>query len=175
MRARKRGRTPGHVIRTAGVRALPVALAALAVLVMAGGGQAAPHTAVAGVLVEADDSSSGPAVVLPRMDCAALAGQDLSGTPGAAAVIGSATVTNPFGWAVCEVKGTAAPQIQFDVLLPTTTWRQRYLQTGCAALCGSVDFSPTRRTGATGFAAASLLSRHRHNIDNERHSKVDRP
>src|SRR5262245_50572637 len=134
MRSRVRGRTPGRAIRTARVRALPVVLAVLAVLVTAGGGQAAPRTAVAGVLAEADDSSSGPPVVLPRIDCAALAGQDLSGTPDAPAVIGSATATiSPVGWAACEVKGTAAPQIQFDVLLPTKTWRQRYLQTGCGA------------------------------------------
>ncbi|MFD1541182.1 tannase/feruloyl esterase family alpha/beta hydrolase [Nonomuraea guangzhouensis] len=135
-----RGRMPGRAARTVGVRALPVVLAVLAVFVMAGGGQAASRTAVAGVPAEARDSSSGPPVVLPRMDCAALAGQDLSGTPGAPAVIGSATETiSPVGWAACEVKGTAAPQIQFDVLLPTTTWRQRYLQTGCGAFCGSVD------------------------------------
>src|SRR4051812_26447441 len=142
MRARVRGRTPGRVGRTAGVRALPVVLAVLAVLVMGGGGQAAPRTAVAGAPAEARGSASGPPVVLPRTDCAALAGQDLSGTPGAPAVIGSATVTTSPGgdWEVCEVKGTAAPQIQFDVLLPTKTWRQRYLQTGCGGFCGSVDF-----------------------------------
>src|SRR4051794_5312835 len=141
MRARVRARTPGRAIRTVRVRALPVVFAVLAVLVMAGSGQAAPRTAVAGALAEADGSSSGPPVVLPRIDCAALAGQDLSGTPGAPAVIGSATATtSPDGWPACEVKGTAAPQIQFDVLLPTTTWRQRYLQLGCAALCGFVDF-----------------------------------
>ncbi|WP_344580590.1 tannase/feruloyl esterase family alpha/beta hydrolase [Nonomuraea roseoviolacea] len=132
-----RGRMPR---RTAGVRALPVVLAVLAVLVTAGGGQAAARTAGAGVPAEARGPSSGPPVVLPRIDCAALAGQDLSGTPDAPAVIGSATATtSPDGWAACEVKGTAAPQIQFDVLLPTETWRQRYLQTGCGAFCGSVD------------------------------------
>ena len=133
-----RGRMPG---RAAGVRALPVVLAVLAVLVMAGGGQAAPRTAAAGVSAEARGSSSGPPVVLPRTDCAALAGQDLSGTPGAPAVIASATAaTSPDGSAACEVKGTVAPQIQFDVFLPTKTWRQRYLQIGCASFCGNIDF-----------------------------------
>jgi Tannase and feruloyl esterase len=141
MRARVRGRTPGRAGRTAGVRALPVVLAVLAVLVMAGGGQAAPRTAVAGVPAAARGSSSGPPVVLPRTDCASLAGQDLSGTPGAPAVIGSATAaTSPDGSAACEVKGTVAPQIQFDVFLPTKTWRQRYLQIGCASFCGNIDF-----------------------------------
>jgi hypothetical protein len=141
MRARVRGGMPGRAIRTARVRALPGVLAVLAVLVMAGGGQAAPRTAVAGVLAEADGSSSGPPVVRPRIDCAALAGQDLSGTPDAPAVIGSAApATSPDGSAACEVKGTVAPQIQFDVFLPTKTWRQRYLQLGCASFCGNIDF-----------------------------------
>jgi feruloyl esterase len=45
----------------------------------------------------------------------------------------------------CEVEGIAAPQIQFDVLLPTKTWRQRYLQTGCEAYCGSADADPQLR------------------------------
>jgi len=141
MRARVQGWTLGRAIRTGRVRALPIVLAALTILVTAGGGQAAPRPAVTGVLAAADGSSSGPPVVLPKIDCAALAQQDLSGTPGAPAVIGSATVTtSPVGWEACEVKGTVAPQIQFDVLLPTTTWRQRYLQTGCGGFCGSVDF-----------------------------------
>ncbi|MFI5913310.1 tannase/feruloyl esterase family alpha/beta hydrolase [Dactylosporangium sp. NPDC051541] len=113
----------------------------LAVLVLAGGGPGAPLTPVAGMPGAAGGSAGGPAVVLPKVDCAALVGRDLSDTPGAPAVVGSATATiSPGGWAACEVKGIAAPQIQFDVLLPTTTWRQRYLQTGCGAFCGSLDF-----------------------------------
>ncbi|MFI1994151.1 tannase/feruloyl esterase family alpha/beta hydrolase [Actinoplanes sp. NPDC020271] len=116
------------------VRAL---LAMVVVLVIVGGGPATPPMAVAG----AADSATGPPVVLPRIDCAALAGQDLSGTAGAPAVIASATeTTSPDGSASCEVKGTVAPQIQFDVFLPATTWRQRYLQLGCASLCGNIDF-----------------------------------
>ncbi|BEL04250.1 hypothetical protein Q0Z83_024410 [Actinoplanes sichuanensis] len=128
-------RTPAplRAIRTAGIQALSVVLA---VLVVAGGSQAAPRTPVTAAL-----TADGPAVVLPKIDCAALAGQDLSGTPDAPAVIASATeTTSPSGRPACEVKGIAAPQIQFDVLLPTETWRQRYLQTGCGAFCGSVDF-----------------------------------
>ncbi|GIM89853.1 hypothetical protein Ato02nite_016460 [Paractinoplanes toevensis] len=141
MRAHGWDGTPGRAIRTVRVRALPAVLSVLAVLVMAGGGQSAPPTAAAVVLAEADGSSTSPPVVLPKIDCAALAGQDLSGTPGAAAVIGSATAaTSPDGSAACEVKGIVAPQIQFDVFLPTTTWRQRYLQLGCASLCGNIDF-----------------------------------
>ncbi|MEV6350349.1 tannase/feruloyl esterase family alpha/beta hydrolase [Actinoplanes sp. NPDC051851] len=126
---------------TAGFRALPVVLA---LLVMAGSGQTMPRTAVAGTVAD------GPPVVLPRVECAALAGQDLSGTPDAPAVVGSAAVaTSPDGSEACEVTGTVAPQIQFDVFLPTTTWRQRYLQLGCASLCGSIDFYADAADGCT--------------------------
>ncbi|WP_033342103.1 tannase/feruloyl esterase family alpha/beta hydrolase [Catenuloplanes japonicus] len=129
MHAHPPHRTPGRAIR-AGV--------VLAVLMLAGSGQAVVPRMTPLAEAAADGA---PPVVLPRIGCAALAGQDLSGTPDAPAVIGSATeTTSPGGWPVCEVKGTVAPQIQFDVLLPTETWRQRYLQTGCGAFCGSVDF-----------------------------------
>ncbi|WP_436520929.1 tannase/feruloyl esterase family alpha/beta hydrolase [Actinoplanes sp. HUAS TT8] len=115
-------------------RALPVALA---VLMAIGGGQARP----AARAESATATAAGPPVVLPRIGCATLAGQDLSGTPEAPAIIGSATeTTSPDGSESCEVKGTVAPQIQFDVFLPTKTWRQRYLQLGCASLCGNIDF-----------------------------------
>lgn len=98
----------------------------LVLLLPAVGAQAVPSVAVAG-----------PAVVLPAIDCADLVGQELP----EAAVIGSAEeTTSPDGSESCEVKGTAAPQIQFDVFLPTTTWRQRYLQLGCAVFCGNIDF-----------------------------------
>ncbi|WP_158647236.1 tannase/feruloyl esterase family alpha/beta hydrolase [Actinoplanes sp. ATCC 53533] len=36
----------------------------------------------------------------------------------------------------------AAVQIQFEVRLPTQTYRQRYLQTGCGGLCRSRDQRP---------------------------------
>lgn len=137
MRAHLRDRTPGFAVRAARVRVLVLATAVLAVLVTAGGVQAGPRAAAAAVPAKADD----PAVVRPRIDCAALAAQDLSGTPGAPAVIESAApATSPDGSESCEVKGTAAPQIQFDVFLPTKTWRQRYLQLGCASFCGTIDF-----------------------------------
>jgi hypothetical protein len=167
MRARLPGRTPGRAIRTAGVRALPVVLA---VLVVAGGVQVAPRRAEAGVFDEANGSSSisSPPVVLPTIDCEALAGQDLSGTPDAPAVIGSATLTTEFGWEACEVKGIVAPQIQFDVLLPTTTWRQRYLQIGCASLCGFVDFFADATDGCVPLTRGDFVLA----TDNEGHVGV---
>src|SRR5437870_4522030 len=76
-------------------------------------------------------------IVTPRMDCAAMAGVDVSLAVGAGTGISSATAaTAPAGYPICDIKGVIAPQIQFEVQLPTQTYRQRYLQTGCGGLCG---------------------------------------
>jgi hypothetical protein len=39
----------------------------------------------------------------------------------------------------CNVQGMIAPQIQFDLELPVSTWQGRYLQNGCGGYCGSVS------------------------------------
>jgi hypothetical protein len=40
-----------------------------------------------------------------------------------------------------------APQIQFQVRLPTQTYRQRYLQTGCGGLCGTLAINVQAAAG----------------------------
>src|SRR6478609_5959878 len=79
------------------------------------------------------------------MACAEVTQLDLLGVPDAPASITSATVVaaadNALGaWEACHVKGLIAPQIQFELLLPTKTWAGRYLQTGCGGFCGRVYF-----------------------------------
>jgi feruloyl esterase len=122
-------------------------------LLLSGGGAATAQAAASQSGVRTMDAphrteAAEPSVITPKMDCAALAAQDLSGVPGAPAVIGSASiVTAPLGWEACDVKGTVAPQIQFEVLLPTKTWRQRYLQTGCGGFCGNVTINAQAASG----------------------------
>jgi Tannase and feruloyl esterase len=41
----------------------------------------------------------------------------------------------------CAITGTINTNIGFEVLLPVSTWRQRYLQVGCGGLCGSIGLS----------------------------------
>lgn len=48
----------------------------------------------------------------------------------------------------CDVKGYVAPQVQFELKLPTKTWQGRYLQNGCGGFCGSL--------GATTFPSCDL-------------------
>ncbi|HEX6472620.1 MAG TPA: tannase/feruloyl esterase family alpha/beta hydrolase [Streptosporangiaceae bacterium] len=121
-----------------------------ALLLLGGGGAATAQTTAQTTARNMAHAAAAaePSVVTPKMDCAALAALDLSGVPGAPAVVGSATVgTAPLGWEACDVKGTVAPQIQFEALLPTKTWRQRYLQTGCGGFCGNVTINAQAATG----------------------------
>ncbi|MFF0517370.1 tannase/feruloyl esterase family alpha/beta hydrolase [Actinomadura nitritigenes] len=90
----------------------------------------------------------------PAMSCAQAARLDLTGVQGAPANIASATIVaaadNPLGkWEACEVKGVIAPQIQFDLLLPTETWAGRYLQTGCGGFCGNARLDAQATYGCT--------------------------
>jgi hypothetical protein len=47
----------------------------------------------------------------------------------------------------CAVTGHINTYIGFEILLPTSTWRQRYLQIGCGGLCGSISIDPPQSTG----------------------------
>jgi feruloyl esterase len=68
---------------------------------------------------------------------------DIAG--GAPTEIVSATdlpaASNPLGnWDACDVKGIIAPQIQFELRLPTSGWQGDYLQVGCGGV--NVDNAP---------------------------------
>jgi hypothetical protein len=47
----------------------------------------------------------------------------------------------------CAVTGHINTYIGFEILLPISTWRQRYLQIGCGGLCGSISIAPPETTG----------------------------
>ena len=47
----------------------------------------------------------------------------------------------------CAVTGHINTYIGFEILLPVSTWRQRYLQVGCGGLCGSININPPQTTG----------------------------
>jgi hypothetical protein len=47
----------------------------------------------------------------------------------------------------CAVTGHINTYIGFEILLPISTWRQRYLQVGCGGLCGSISIAPPQTTG----------------------------
>jgi pimeloyl-ACP methyl ester carboxylesterase len=87
-------------------------------------------------------AAKGPAnlsKVLPVMNCADVAGLDLSGASDGSVSITSATVVTTGAAPYCEVRGTISPANTIVLRLPTEGWTQRYVQTGCGGLCGSAN------------------------------------
>lgn len=82
--------------------------------------------------------------VAPVVPCAALRGFDPK-IAEAPTQISEARETQVEGKPMCVVKGYVSPQIQFEVRLPTQGWTQRYLQTGCAGLCGTLSVRAPQR------------------------------
>lgn len=76
--------------------------------------------------------------VKPTASCASLTSVELESIGGDGSAVTLAAETTSDGIKVCSVEGKLAPEVHFQVLLPTETWRQRYLQVGCGGLCGSI-------------------------------------
>jgi feruloyl esterase len=96
------------------------------------------------------------ATVTPKYACAQLTSQDFSQVAGAPATILSATPVNPTStsttkYPYCDVKGVVAPQVQFELQLPTDSYAQRYLQEGCGGYCGNVGVSQPAASGQAGI------------------------
>jgi hypothetical protein len=93
------------------------------------------------------------------LDCSALAtARDWGGLPDAptqlTAVAVAATEYDP---AYCRISGYIAPQVHFELRLPTGGWDGRYYQAGCGGLCGTLAPSAEclealRRGLAVGFS-----------------------
>uniref|UniRef100_A0AAU3H4F3 Tannase/feruloyl esterase family alpha/beta hydrolase n=1 Tax=Streptomyces sp. NBC_01401 TaxID=2903854 RepID=A0AAU3H4F3_9ACTN len=124
-----------------------VALATGAGVALADGGgegraESSPVSVTASAEASGDVDASG---IAPAMDCADVTSLDLAAAvPGVPFAIGSATEldadSNSLGdWAACLVKGVIAPQIHFEMRLPTSGWQANYLQLGCGGLCGNVN------------------------------------
>jgi feruloyl esterase len=113
-----------------------------AVRVLAGAGVLATAFAASMPAAAAQSTTAAAALpaVMPVMKCEELATLDLSGSVGsrtrmtAAVAVGDATPA-PY----CRVTGFVEPAVNFEVRLPLTTWTQRFVQTGCGGLCGSVS------------------------------------
>src|SRR5580658_9899127 len=83
--------------------------------------------------------------IAPVVSCADLLSFDLTGAVGAKVQIKSATqVEDGRPAPYCRVLGTIDPAIQFEVRLPLTVWTQRFLQTGCGGLCGTLNINVGR-------------------------------
>ncbi|HEU0241612.1 MAG TPA: tannase/feruloyl esterase family alpha/beta hydrolase [Micromonosporaceae bacterium] len=92
-------------------------------------------------------SVSAAAVIAPVATCASLTSDDLTNVPDAPATITSTKTitasTNPLGsYDACQIAGIIAPQTQFVMDLPLSTYQGRYLQLGCGGNCGSDNLGP---------------------------------
>jgi hypothetical protein len=114
------------------------------------------------VATAADGVSASRPAVQPVMACTALAGQDFAAVPGAPTSITGAAVVPASGGTpeYCRVTGYVAPQIQFELRLPTTTWNGRYFQTGCGGFCGVIPIAGCAQALDADFAVAAENSGH---------------
>ncbi len=99
------------------------------------------------------------AAIPAAMACADLPGQDLLSVEGAPSRISSAVLEKKGTVEYCRVKGMIAPQIQFELYLPTQTYTGRYLQGGCGGACGVIyDSVSPRCNNAQAFGGAFAVS-----------------
>jgi hypothetical protein len=140
--------------------ALSALLALSAVLVGLG-------TAGAAATPTTSPSASG---IAPVLTCSQIGQLDLGALSSASTEISSATPLaakdNTQGrWDACDVRGTIAPQIQFELLLPTVTWQGDYLQDGCGGYCGSVAVNTQAAAGCVPLTSGAFAVAN----DNEGH------
>jgi feruloyl esterase len=83
---------------------------------------------------------------------------NFTNVPEAPTYILSATQTGSGGGAVCHVTGYIAPQEQFQLALPVSTYTGRYLQSGCGGLCGWSLSSATPASAANCPTATDLTA-----------------
>lgn len=106
----------------------------------------APVVVLLSLIVAARAASAQAALppVAPVVPCVSLRGFDPK-IAGAPTQFTEARETQVEGKPMCVVKGYVSPQIQFEVRLPTQGWTQRYLQTGCGGLCGTLSVRAPQR------------------------------
>ncbi len=91
------------------------------------------------------------------IECSALAEMSFIDIPGAPTSITSAELVAAGDGLEehCAVSGYVAPQVGFQLNLPTTTWNGRFFQTGCGGLCGMIQIERCMDAQQQGFAVAA--------------------
>lgn len=112
------------------------------------------------------------AIVKPAMECAELFDIDIVDIGGLGSKINDVFLDTSNGVEVCVVNATLAPANIFILLLPTETWEQRYMQTGCGGLCGEVTLYARASMGCQtlnngGFAMAATNMGHGGGMGND--------
>lgn len=91
------------------------------------------------------------------MSCAALTKLDLTADKEAPTAITGAKVVAATDTTAeyCAVTGYVAPQVQFELRLPTRGWNGRYFQVGCGGFCGMISIANCGDMLSAGFAVAA--------------------
>ncbi|MFU2319086.1 tannase/feruloyl esterase family alpha/beta hydrolase [Rahnella sp. PCH160] len=97
----------------------------------------------------ADPAAPAREVVKPVMSCAKLADVSLTDIGGEGSRITTAKEITVNGAPACEVDGHLHPAIGFQVILPVSSWQQRYMQIGCGGLCGNIQLQIGAAAGCT--------------------------
>lgn len=141
---------PASARRRLAVAALGCAAAVLLVVLATTAG-ASGTPAINSVAAPATQVIPARTVVLPTIPCTQLTTEDFTNIAGAPPTsLTSATLVGTGSAQYCDVWGYISPQTQFELRLPTSTYQDRYLQTGCGGNCGSVSIgiSPSADTAA---------------------------
>lgn len=93
--------------------------------------------------------------ILPVVVCERLGHIDLAPVTGAATTQSARKVAGDHPY--CEVTGTIAPAIRFEVRLPLAGWTQRFLETGCGGLCGMLRVEAERAEGCAPATDGSIV------------------
>jgi len=99
----------------------------------------------------------------PAIRCAALTQYDLTGLPDAPSQIVSTTIV-PAGDGLpeyCRVEGYVAPQVGFELRLPTVGWNEKFLMQGCGGMCGWINMGACEDALARHYAVANTDMGHR--------------
>lgn len=79
-------------------------------------------------------------VILPVSQCSSLVNAKVTmPDEGQITISGAVEVTGDGPAPYCKVMGTVSPEVRFEVRLPSKTWTQRFVQTGCGGLCGNLN------------------------------------
>lgn len=91
------------------------------------------------------------------IDCAALGKTNIAATVGAPVTIAGADIVMISGKPHCQITGTIAPEVSFEIQLPLAGWTQRYLQTGCGGLCGQLNIRIEKADGCTPVTDGAIV------------------
>lgn len=93
----------------------------------------------------------------PVIECKNLAETDIA-PPGEAParIVTARLVANGAAAPYCEIKGYVAPQVHFELRLPSENWTQRLMYSGCGGYCGRVDFRLRASEDCTAIANGEL-------------------